>query len=489
MQAVSMLVGEDSRLFFIIGMDRAKVAAGVAAKYEQLIPYLTETDGASTNDRLAFGYTFLEKFIQIPYRLPQPGPENLRPFLRSLANRKALENAPSSDNSANAKEGDVLPIDDDVSSQDRITRRAVQIEVEGDTDEIAELTIMVAPVFDFNPRRLKHFINLFRLKAYLASEMGLFDQKNGIPIMTLAQLAKFTAIAIKWPTFIDALDDTLSLFKDLNEAYISGKAIQVSENQWYEFPWESQTVGVFPTRSPVPNWPKTPLWLVNPLFRYLLSYGVCEDGTNVTKAGWQRYDLALLDPAPLLKITASIPRSKEKESAPEAPTAKQVDITPPSVSGFEAKDVKFRLNEIARDYENIRKTMSSGNERTARMTALASQAQNLISQVVDPALPENLFATDQEGDRLVALALVRGAPKLRHLPMAIEAIRNALSPFEQFVAMQLADNILKEHGAGDLAEDLSAALSQQKGVPIHRSDLSRWNLRNAMMNWLQGPPA
>ena len=62
---------------------------------------------------------------------------------------------------------------------------------------------MVAPALESNPRRLKQFVNLFRLRAYIAGEIGAFDEVGG-RTLTLPQLGKFVAISPcgkgSWPT-------------------------------------------------------------------------------------------------------------------------------------------------------------------------------------------------------------------------------------------------------------------------------------------------
>ena len=39
MQALNLMIGNDPRIVFLIGMDREKVAAGLAVKHEKLLPY------------------------------------------------------------------------------------------------------------------------------------------------------------------------------------------------------------------------------------------------------------------------------------------------------------------------------------------------------------------------------------------------------------------------------------------------------------------
>ncbi len=67
---------------------------------------------------------------------------------------------------------------------------------------------MVLPALDYNPRRIKQFINLFRLKAFIAIETGLFcsnvSDSSKTPL-SLEKLGKFVAITLKWPLIISDL--------------------------------------------------------------------------------------------------------------------------------------------------------------------------------------------------------------------------------------------------------------------------------------------
>jgi hypothetical protein len=78
MRALNLMIDDDKRMIFIIGMDREKVAASIAAKYSSVLEYIDEGQDGPSPDKLAFGYRFLEKFIQIQYRLPQPRLINVR---------------------------------------------------------------------------------------------------------------------------------------------------------------------------------------------------------------------------------------------------------------------------------------------------------------------------------------------------------------------------------------------------------------------------
>jgi len=58
-----------------------------------------------------------------------------------------------------------------------------------------------------NPRRIKQFLNAFRLRVYIAVETGLLDEVSGKRELGLEHLGAFTAISLKYPELLlDAAD-------------------------------------------------------------------------------------------------------------------------------------------------------------------------------------------------------------------------------------------------------------------------------------------
>jgi hypothetical protein len=64
-----------------------------------------------------------------------------------------------------------------------------------------------------NARKIKRFINLFRLNILIANRRGLLEQG----VVEIAQLARWNAIVARWPDFVDwAMDQ--AFLKRLSEA-------------------------------------------------------------------------------------------------------------------------------------------------------------------------------------------------------------------------------------------------------------------------------
>ena len=91
MKAINLLLGlEESNLFFVIGLDREMVAAGIAAQHQSIMPYIAASRSASPEDQdlarigLEYGYSFLEKSIQIPFRVPGVDDRRVSKLVHSL---------------------------------------------------------------------------------------------------------------------------------------------------------------------------------------------------------------------------------------------------------------------------------------------------------------------------------------------------------------------------------------------------------------------
>ncbi len=491
MQAINLLIDDDPRVVFVIGMDREKVAAAVAAKYATLLSFLTNEVAGSPADKLAFGYAYLEKFIQIQYRLPQPRPSSLRTFLedlaisrttqselswlRSLFPRRTVESEPLSGPPPESA-GPSVKADEKVQA---INRRAVELLVRHDSEIVRDVTLMVAPVFDLNPRRLKQFINLFRLSALIASELGLFDAVDNKPVMTFEQLGKFEAISMKWPDIVRDLESDKLLLSKLTRQAIGKNVDEIDQRL---------------SRSP--------------RLKYLLSFGILDKDGKESIDG-ERYSLESLDVDALLSIMAPVVRPTVTTPYPDAssatesetqsatlylrPTASVAAEEPAFQEPEETPDslrdsVAIEVERLGRRYAQIRNTMPAGDERTSEMTAIVRRARDLAGRMKDNELPLNLFRNSEHpGSRIVALGLAQGARRAEYLPIALDGILRSRSAFEQYHAMSLA-NTLIDALDNSQKNELGMALQQKDTLQAIGDDSSRLTLLTQILTRLQGKP-
>ena len=174
----------------------------------------------------------------------------------------------------------------------------------GDSVTVRNIVLMVAPALDYNPRRIKQFINLFRLKAYIAFETGLFRRpRAGSPFeaLTFQQLGKFVAISLRWPRLLADLDEDYGLLQRLQQI-ANGEPPSAGD----------QAVDHWRQRDELMNLLKFGCGSVEDLF----------DQHRLSDRG--RYSLAALDVSKLLQVS---PRVNRAASAAPPPAAAKVPPT------------------------------------------------------------------------------------------------------------------------------------------------------------------
>ncbi|HEX8069233.1 MAG TPA: P-loop NTPase fold protein [Pyrinomonadaceae bacterium] len=403
MQALNLMIADSPQLIFVIGMDREKVAAGLAVKYEKLLPYLAPSvpaapdktdapapqtavaaaansgsgagDGSVPNNGLEFGYGFIEKFIQLPFRIPEPTEPDLRRLLNTLQrsrhartvarrrsrrwpgrrkpdartttatradgtrptadeqtppSQKPIEkvNTPSGNGNpagngstapplgaapvpaqpvpgggdttvvplvSSAPSGASVSLTDPPAPQtatpapDKTQSAEAQPEPvikfnladTGDSDTVRAIVLMVAPVLDNNPRRLKQFINMFRLKAFITVQTKLNSY------FSLPQIGKFVAVSQRWPRLLADLENDLDLLAELERRALD------------------------PTLALPTDSAALKHWHARPALRRLLRHGCTKSG-DVPFAP-EEYSLISVDVTNLLRVSAVVaPRPAEK---------------------------------------------------------------------------------------------------------------------------------------------------------------------------------
>lgn len=219
LRSINMLIGNDPDVFFVIGIDRETVAAAITAKHKDILPYLDEEDQGDGNERTTstknrFGVRYIRKFVQVPFRLPKPSEAEIRKFTRYEVS------------------GDEPP------PQNGLDSAAVGSDEIEDEKVLTEVVDMAGPALDDNPRMIKTFINLFRLRGRIASHANanLFDEG-----LTVYQLGKFVAIGLRWPKLVAELDSDPRLLGELEEYTESHEDIEsLSESQHHLRKWLQQ---------------------------------------------------------------------------------------------------------------------------------------------------------------------------------------------------------------------------------------------------------
>ncbi len=265
MQALNLMVGDDRRVVFVIGMDREKVAASLAVKFKDLIPYVGDNpwkggsaDPAAQAVRaMEFGSDYIEKFVQIAFRVPQPSDANIDTLLSQLSRdtqgaplrptaawTRPRAAAPSSTGGTAPERprptGDAPPRTEEAppaTPPAEHTPRLATMQVSVDSEQVQRIVRTLAPALELNPRRLKQFINIFRLQAYIAARNGRIADAPGKPGLTLEQLGKLVALGMRWPVLLAHVEADPALLGQLQKVALGTKEAEAgSEVFWAHRP-------------------------------------------------------------------------------------------------------------------------------------------------------------------------------------------------------------------------------------------------------------
>jgi hypothetical protein len=235
----------------VLGMDREKVAAAVAAKHEKLLPLLMEAEAngkVSRANAMIFGHEFLEKFIQLTLHLPAIQGNDLEEYLVSITGAKKVEQVTNTkqkppEDRAKSAEPDSISITSSAgklpsvasdpliaAAIERREQAAVAERVERVSEDLGDGSLAlqcakyVAAALENNPRKLKQFVNLFRLRLYLAAAMNFLDlpehdadKQDVEPLSPVApgkisvyHMAKLVALDLALPAEMSAIRDAPS---------------------------------------------------------------------------------------------------------------------------------------------------------------------------------------------------------------------------------------------------------------------------------------
>ncbi len=241
MQALNLMISDKANVYFSIGIDRKVISAGLAAKNGKILRHLGVNG-------LKYGYDYIEKFIQLPFKVPSPKTGDFKKFMNPLPEKRNSwlyddplskmfkkffskfkvnhlssqfdKNSIPSENPQSGKPGEDVPINatnDEPEKEENITN---DIDCDEKLVELDHILEMVAPALDRNPRRMKQFINQFRFQRTIGKRTGLFSYNKGTApenMWNCKKLAKFVAISINWNAIIAALNSNRMLLTHLQE--------------------------------------------------------------------------------------------------------------------------------------------------------------------------------------------------------------------------------------------------------------------------------
>jgi len=145
-----------------------------------------------------------------------------------------------------------------------------------------------------------------------------------------------------------------------------------------------------------------------------------------------------------------------------------------------AQQLLAAAGAVGSRYEHLLSTEPSGWDRTSRMEAALREARGLDAGALTTDDVAGLFATGSVGNRIGALALIEGHPRLATAEVLVEAIERSESSFEQYHGLVAAERAVDHLSGADRARVRSAVQSVLAGPLGERSSDRRTVARRVL---------
>jgi WD40 repeat protein len=252
-EAINLLFNSSplANTVFVLGMDEVMVAASLHVAYSDMIRELQQREHPASAD---FGHRFLSKICQLSFDLPEPQSPAMEEYLNGLMETSRKGNKGNSKitssgtpvltverkneidkilkgkNSVSAR---MEAAEDLISKASEVERDSVaEVVLEkvkeenlrvltSDSPEVQKAIREGVKILEPRPRDYKRYINAVRLQLLVANQSLKLDQSR--KRATISQIAKWTAIGIRWPILAEELRKHPELINELEQWAKNGK--------------------------------------------------------------------------------------------------------------------------------------------------------------------------------------------------------------------------------------------------------------------------
>jgi hypothetical protein len=196
---------------------------------------------------------------------------------------------------------------------------SILFDTQNDSPMVRAIVEMVALSLEYNPRRIKQFINGFRLAAIVASRTGLFGpprDPSKFSQFTPEQLGKLIAISLRWPLLLTDAAITPGLLEAL-QSRVEGGGSNVAGD--FEIYWNRKTK-----------------------LRQLLAYGL---GLGSNGTFDPKYSLEKLDLQRYLQVSPPIAIRKTRAATSGATSQKSNLLDDTEFVHFEEEEINDKNDE------------------------------------------------------------------------------------------------------------------------------------------------
>ena len=393
MRAINLMMPRSIPIFFILGIDRPKVAASIAATYRDILPYLPHDElvqpdeSARSESRqevsgLAFGWGYVEKFVHLAVSVPVPSTDELRGYIRSLAGDVESSGSMAATHGASRNQPQTpRPDGSQVVAPDgdpQVFEDLQIIEDSKDSVDIQNATIMMVEVLQRNPRRIKQYLNTLRLRAYIGRAIGLFDVGEGGNRWMIPQLGKLIGLEMLAPRLFGRIDQDPGILLKLEKCATEME----KENE--------------PAASAESNFLKK-----NPFVRTLLRLGHCDDGWAKQFPGWNPsfegldIDLALKTAPRIREFPEFASEGREETDHPSRVSSESEHETESGTEsnvsdegrGEDAVRIERREEPSALDSDSASSRSDKVADGINHFTVISSRGERVVVEEIQPPMP------------------------------------------------------------------------------------------------------
>lgn len=170
---------------FVIAADSYIVSNAIKSEYKEIISAASSDD---KNEKSELGNSYMEKFIQLPYRIPALSPKEVETyvtllFCKSILDKKSFEKV--REDFANFTKENKF----DIYGWNNITEilKATNIPAElGETvGFVSHFSNIIGTSLKWNPRLIKRFLNAYEIRSSLLAQSGIEDSKSRFALLKL----------------------------------------------------------------------------------------------------------------------------------------------------------------------------------------------------------------------------------------------------------------------------------------------------------------
>jgi hypothetical protein len=149
----------------------------------------------------------------------------------------------------------------------------------------------------------------------------------------------------------------------------------------------------------------------------------------------------------------------------------------------EAERLLRQASPATRDYEELRRTLPAGRQRTAELYNVVYAArQDSKKEHPSAEAVRDTFRRGGDGDRVYALVLMQEDPATGDLACVLDAISGSRSAFEQYQALATALKMLPLLDGSSRKQLADAIRQQMKSGGYITPSTDRWALAQEILN-------